>query len=182
MFFCHCLVICVFFTNMFVYVLWGLILVGNNLLFFCGTWIWLWLLCFTRVVQRRLSSLPQVRMHPCLLLVSMRRNTSQSLILFPMLAALPTALLPWPRFISILFKVLVVDFINFSKLLLLCFPVWFLLIVVFMLNFLQVIHDRFGIVEGLMTTVHSITGKLLFIFPGYLTWARGFTGIWRILS
>jgi glyceraldehyde 3-phosphate dehydrogenase len=26
------------------------------------------------------------------------------------------------------------------------------------LSKLQVIHDRFGIVEGLMTTVHSITG------------------------
>ena len=36
----------------------------------------------------------------------------------------------------------------------------------------QVIHDRFGIVEGLMTTVHSITGEsmleyTLFIYMGY---------------
>ena len=29
------------------------------------------------------------------------------------------------------------------------------------LSILQVINDRFGIVEGLMTTVHSITGKLI---------------------
>lgn len=28
-------------------------------------------------------------------------------------------------------------------------------------NYVQVINDRFGIVEGLMTTVHSITGELL---------------------
>lgn len=28
----------------------------------------------------------------------------------------------------------------------------------FNFNFLQVINDRFGIVEGLMTTVHAITG------------------------
>lgn len=28
----------------------------------------------------------------------------------------------------------------------------------------KVIHDRFGIVEGLMTTVHSITGRHLFVF------------------
>jgi hypothetical protein len=35
---------------------------------------------------------------------------------------------------------------------------------------LQVIHDRFGIIEGLMTTVHSITGMALprfsFLFFG----------------
>jgi glyceraldehyde 3-phosphate dehydrogenase len=29
----------------------------------------------------------------------------------------------------------------------------------------QIINDNFGIVEGLMTTVHSITGKILFA-PG----------------
>lgn len=30
----------------------------------------------------------------------------------------------------------------------------------------QVIHDRFGIVEGLMTTVHAMTGEeILLIYP-----------------
>jgi len=29
--------------------------------------------------------------------------------------------------------------------------------------FMQVINDRFGIVEGLMTTVHSITGTYLYL-------------------
>lgn len=34
-------------------------------------------------------------------------------------------------------------------------------------KFVQVIHDKFGIVEGLMTTVHAMTGEkiLLIIYP-----------------
>lgn len=118
-------------------------------------WIWIWIFVVIRVVPRRLSFLPQAKMHPCLLLELTRRNTSQSLTLFPMLAALPIALLPSPRF-----------FISY--------PFWYvylflyvyfnLLVCLFLflnnLNFPQVINDRFGIVEGLMTTVHAITGSL----------------------
>jgi len=29
----------------------------------------------------------------------------------------------------------------------------------FLLKYIQVVHDKFGIVEGLMSTIHSITGK-----------------------
>lgn len=70
---------------------------------FCIEWEWEWKLRFEldclviRVVLRRLWSLLPAKMHPCLLLVWTRRSTSQSLILFPMLVALPTALLPSPR-------------------------------------------------------------------------------------
>ena len=75
-------------------------------------------------------------------------STSQSLILFPMLAAQPTALPHLPRFAiqQILFNgffCVVCDYYS---------PYCFL-------SILQVINDRFGIVEGLMTTVHSITGE-----------------------
>lgn len=68
---------------------------------FCIEWEWklrFELDCLViRVVLRRLWSLLPAKMHPCLLLVWTRRSTSQSLILFPMLVALPTALLPLPR-------------------------------------------------------------------------------------
>lgn len=50
-----------------------------------------------RVVLRRSSSLLPARMPPCLLLVSMRRSTSLTSTLCPMLAAPPTALLHLPR-------------------------------------------------------------------------------------
>lgn len=60
----------------------------------CIIWIFVW----NRVVPRRLSFQPQAKMHPCLLLVLTKMNTSQSLTLFPMLAAQPIALLPLPRF------------------------------------------------------------------------------------
>lgn len=52
----------------------------------------MFLFVLSRVVPRRSSFPPLVRMLPCLLLVSTRRNTSQSLISSPMLVALPTAL------------------------------------------------------------------------------------------
>ena len=105
----------------------------------------------TRVVQRRLSFLLQVRMLPCLLWVSMRRNTNPILILYPMLVALPTVLLHWQRFL--VFSVPItfsIQSFSCDESLKWLSNVHF-----------QVIHDKFGIVEGLMTTVHSITG----VFP-----------------
>ena len=79
------------------------------------------------MVPRRLLFLPPVRMPPCLLLVLMSTSTSQSLILFPTLAAQPTALLHSPRFhildngtntliltIWLLYVVLIVSCLNFA--------------------------------------------------------------------
>lgn len=113
----------------------------------------IWIVVVIRVVPRRLSFLLPAKMHLCLLSVLTRRNTNQSLTLFPMLVALPIALLPSPRFFFITF--------------LTCLLVWVKLLAsldkIINLNSLQVINDRFGIVEGLMTTVHAITG-CLFIF------------------
>jgi len=112
------------------------------------------------VVPRRLLFLPPARMLPCLLLVLTSTSTSQSLTSSPMPAAQPTALLHSPRFASCLimcnwlFCWLCFDYYSSD-----CF-----------LLILQVINDRFGIVEGLMTTVHSITGEpLTFWLPfGYI--------------
>lgn len=92
----------------------------------------IWILVVIRVGPRRLWFLPQAKMHPCLLLVLTRRNTHQSLTLFPMLAALPIALLLSPRypfwicFFLCYFKLLVCFF--HEKLLLLFtgyqWPIW----------------------------------------------------------
>lgn len=54
-----------------------------------------------RVVRRRWWYPPQVKMHPCLLLVWTRRNTSQTFTLFQMPAVPPTALLLSQRFVLI---------------------------------------------------------------------------------
>ncbi len=114
-----------------------------------------WLGLIFRVVQRKSSSQPLARMLPCSLWVSMRRNTSLSSMSFPMLAALPTASLLLQRF-----------FINYHILHFTQYCLDFgtgciiiyVIILIYLLSTLQVINDRFGIVEGLMTTVHSITG------------------------
>lgn len=117
-----------------------------------GCWVeFLW--STVRVERRRLSFLPPAKMLRCLLWVSTRRTTSRILILFPMQVALPTALPPSQRYDSYLS-----DFMWW------CFKAW-LMVEFDILQYhscvtLQVIHDRFGIVEGLMTTVHSITGWL----------------------
>jgi hypothetical protein len=34
---------------------------------------------------------------------------------------------------------------------------------VLVLKYIQVVHDKFGIVEGLMSTIHSITGKYVIL-------------------
>jgi glyceraldehyde 3-phosphate dehydrogenase len=40
-----------------------------------------------------------------------------------------------------------------------CTTMTWILLLKWLFNLLQVINDKFGIVEGLMTTVHAITGK-----------------------
>ena len=116
-----------------------------------------WLGLIVRVVQRRSSSQPQARMLPCLLWVSTSMNTSLSLTSFPTLAALPTAWLLLQR----LFYRIILSHTSFYIILsnfgTSCIRIHFI-ILIYLVSFLQVINDRFGIVEGLMTTVHSITG------------------------
>lgn len=78
-----------------------------------------------------------------------------------MLAAPPTALLLLPRLFS---TCTTADSIII--------PCYWLPFLMFYLNFfehLQVINDRFGIVEGLMTTVHAITGGSMDCLD-YLYW------------
>lgn len=103
---------------------------------------------------RRLLFLHPVRMLPCLLLVLTSTSTRQSLISSPMPAAQPTALLHSPRFA--IFLILCNCFCFVGCVFYYHSSNCFLLI-------LQVINDRFGIVEGLMTTVHSITGEHHFL-------------------
>lgn len=81
----------------------------------------------------------------------MRELTKPPWMLFLMLAVLPIALLPLPRFGL---RTCLIE----PPCMIACRP---LLTVFPMLCSLQVVHEEFGIVEGLMTTVHATTGMSL---------------------